>query len=178
MAADESRQLRVDDLQEFRLARLLLLFEVAETSAATKNLDIERLGYYDFLSANPVLVFGKESKQRVTLALEGFDSRSLSYASSSQRFTNRRARLQQDIARLVAQGLVAASVNSGRITYGPTQTGRELAQSLSAYYSRSYRTAARLVLSELRNLSASKLRAKAEEWLRADPLLIPLYEDP
>jgi hypothetical protein len=89
----------------FRLARLALLLELAPQLPNHKPLDIERLGYYDFFAANPFLIVEVEDPLRRDLILAGFDSRNLSYQSSAQRFTSRRARLQHDLAMLVAPSL-------------------------------------------------------------------------
>ena len=57
---------------EFRLAQLLLLFEVA--GVVDHPLGLDRLGYYDFFAANPFLVVGESDQSRVDLRLAGFSS--------------------------------------------------------------------------------------------------------
>ncbi|WP_338069306.1 hypothetical protein, partial [Streptomyces antimycoticus] len=85
-----------EDEVTFRLAQLLLLLDaVAEQDV--KGASLERIGYYDFLSANPFLVVDSDGREGNMLRLAGFDPRVLSYASSSQRFTSRRERIQHDL---------------------------------------------------------------------------------
>ncbi len=95
---------RPEDLDEFRQARLLLLLRGLASLAAPAP-DLERLSFYDFFSANPFLVPIEEAT-RIALASAGFDVTNLSYQSSSQRFANNRARLQFDLAMLLARDLV------------------------------------------------------------------------
>src|SRR2546428_10757940 len=74
-----------EDRLVFRLAQLVLLLEVAaDAEVAVKSID--RLGYYDFFSANPFLVVqddgNQESADRLTLRLAGFNETQLSYSST------------------------------------------------------------------------------------------------
>ena len=41
-------QIGVEDLLEFRAARLLLLFHVSDEISQGRPLDVERIAYYDF----------------------------------------------------------------------------------------------------------------------------------
>jgi hypothetical protein len=122
----ERLPVRPESLDFFRLGRLLVLLSTASEAKAARPLDLERLGYYDFFAANPFLVFGGEDERR-ELVLAGFDSRNLSYQSSAQRSTNRRARLQYDLALLVAYGLVRPEVVANRVAYSLTDHGAEFA---------------------------------------------------
>lgn len=158
----------------FRLAQLLLLLRTLhDGSASSVGTNLERLAYYDFFSANPYLVVGHDDPDRPRLVMAGFDDRSLSYASSGQRFTSRRERLQHDLALLVAYGLAAASVQGGAVTYGITPAGSELASQFTALYARAYITSADVVLRRLRRLSDSKLRESARQWLKPDHASLP-----
>ena len=158
----------------FRLAQLLLLLRTLhDGSASPTGTNLERLAYYDFFSANPYLVVGPDDADRPRLVMAGFDDRSLSYASSGQRFTSRRERLQHDLALLVAYGLAAATVQGGAVTYGITSAGSELASRFTALYARAYTTSADMVLRRLRRLSDSKLRESARQWLRPDHASLP-----
>lgn len=147
----------------FRLAQLVLLL------ASLRELDppgasIERLGYYDFLVANPMLVLADEGdRDRKRLLMAGFDGRALSYASPAHRFTTRRERLQHDLALLVAYGLVAPTVDKS-VLYAATAEGVELAGKFSAVYARSYRLSAEILLGRLRRLSDTRLREAVKTW--------------
>ena len=121
----------------FRLAQLLLL--LASLSRLGKPaISMERLGCYDFLVANLLLMLTDEQDvDRKRLLLAGFDNRALSYASPAHRFTTRRERLQHDLALLVAYGLAKITVDRG-VLYVVTQSGLHLADRFTAVYARSY----------------------------------------
>jgi hypothetical protein len=158
------------------MARLLILLDAVPGLPYDKPMDIERLGFYDFFADTPFLVFGDGAPQRRTLLLAGFSTRNLSYQSSAQRFANRRARLQHDLTLLVARNAVVVSQRDRKITYGLADIGRELASGMSSLYATGYRTSAQLVARELNRLSDGALQEAARAWLRADTLLIDLYE--
>jgi len=139
-------------------------------------MDIERISLYDFFADNPFLVFGRDTEQHETLVLAGFDSRNLSYQSSAQRFSSRRERLQHDLAVLLAYGLVSAGAEARRVAYRLTDAGRQHAQELRSLYAQAYRRSAELVARELNRLSDRALQERTREWLRADELLIDLFE--
>ena len=120
--------LRPEALRQFRLARLLVLLDVAAAQKPIKPIDIERLAFYDFFAANPFLILDADDPERRDVLLAGFNANSLSYNSSAQRFTNRRGRLQHDLALLIAYALVEASNLHGRIAYAATERGSALAQ--------------------------------------------------
>lgn len=147
----------------FRLAQLVLLL----ASLRELNLpgtSIERLGYYDFLVANPMLMLTDEDdRDRKRLLMAGFDGRALSYASPAHRFTTRRERLQHDLALLVAYGLVTPAVDKS-VLYAATDEGVELAGRFSAVYARSYRLSAEILLSRLRRFSDARLREAVKTW--------------
>src|SRR5664280_166628 len=105
-----------ETLTAFRLGQLLLLFEAAEGVRATP-VNIDRLGFYDFFAANPFLIVDKDDREGRSLQLAGFEFQNLDYQSSSQRFSNRRARLQHDLALLTAYGLLSVGPVSGRVGY-------------------------------------------------------------
>lgn len=171
----QSFNLRPDDLLEFRLARLLLLFKEAHALGLSKPLDLERVGYYDFFSGSPFLVFG-EDEATTELVLAGFDSRNLSYASSAQRFTNRRARLQHDISILTSLGLAEAKPEAGKVVYSATGSGLKLATKFLSLYASSYIKSSKLILRKLNRLSDLGLRNKAKDWLSAKSFLIDIYD--
>jgi hypothetical protein len=148
---------RPESLDLFRLGRLLVLLSTASEAKAARPLDLERLGYYDFFAANPFLVFGGDDERR-ELVLAGFDSRNLSYQSSAQRFTNRRSRLQYDLALLVAYGLVRPEVVAKRVAYGLTDDGAKFADRFESLYARSYRKSAQMIVARLNRLTDARLR--------------------
>lgn len=168
--------LRPDDLQTFRMARLIVLLDVAYTLELKKPLDVERLGFYDFFIANPFLVVqGDEAAERA-LTYAGFSSYDLSYQSSGHRFSNRRAQLQHDLAGLAARATVTPTVRDGRITYALTDVGREIARSFTSMYAEAYRRSADLILRRLDRMSNKALQESARSWLNDDRLLIDLYD--
>lgn len=177
MVVDQASTARVapETLDSYRLGQLMLLLDVAREQRASP-LDIDRLGYYDFFAANPFLVIEESDPQRVELALAGFEARNLDYQSSSQRFSNRRARLQHDLAWLLSRGLVGLSSRGGRIAFDLTERGTQLANQFTALYAIAYRQSAEIVIRKLKGMSDTRLRNEAKQWLRADSLLIDLYD--
>jgi hypothetical protein len=168
--------LRPDDLLAFRLARLVLLLDTVPRLPSVKPFDIERISFYDFFADNPFLIFGRDTPEHETLVMAGFDSRNLSYQSSAQRFSSRRERLQHDLATLVAYGLAAAAPEARRVVYSLTETGTDYAASLRSLYAQAYRASAALVGRALNKLSDRALQEQTRQWLRADDLLIDLFE--
>lgn len=165
-----------EDREVFRLAQLTLLLEVAETQRVQVR-TVDRLGFYDFFSANPFIVTsGEEDRDvadRLALRLAGFSDRQLSYASTGQRFASRRRRLQHDLSLLLAYGLVAI----GPRGYLLTPSGRTIAEGLTSVYADGYREAARVILRRLGRLSDRGLAQSAAAWLGRSWLLIDLLDD-
>lgn len=168
--------LRPDDLLAFRLGRLLILLDTVPGLPSAKPMDIERMSLYDFFADNPFLIFGRDTVQHETLVLSGFDSQNLSYQSSAQRFSSRRERLQHDLATLVAYGLASARTEQRRVAYGLTDVGRVQAGAFRSLYAQAYRRSAQLVGRELNRLSDRALQQQTRQWLRADELLVDLFE--
>lgn len=174
---DDSRLAqRPDDLLTFRIARLLLLLDVVAALELKKPLDIERLGFYDFFAANPFLVLGDDEAARREVALAGFSSSDLSYQSSGHRFANRRARLRNDLAMLIAYGLAVAAVEGQRVVYRISERGKGLVDELHSLYATAYRSSAELIVGRLDRLSDKRLREDAKRWLNDERLLIDLYD--
>lgn len=171
----KSPRLSPETLTSFRLGQLIILLEIVEKLKAGP-LDIERLAFYDFLSANPFLVFAAGTREHTELQLAGFSSRNLDYQSAPQRFTNRRARLQHDLALLASYGAIEIVGSRGQVEFEPSELGRSLSSQLTTLYADSYRRSAATVIRKLKQLSATRLRQSAREWLRADDLLIDLYD--
>ncbi|MFI1240324.1 hypothetical protein [Nocardia salmonicida] len=165
-----------EDSQVFRLAQLTLLLATAQIERAPVS-TIDRLGFYDFFSANPFVVTAgdddRDASDRLALRLAGFSDRQLSYVSTGQRFVSRRRRLQHDLARLVAYGLVRIDSQGYRLT----ESGGDLAAGLTSIYAEAYREAAGVVLRRLKRLSDRQLTLHAEGWLGRSWLLIDLFDD-
>jgi hypothetical protein len=168
--------LRPDDLLAFRLGRLVLLLDTVPGLPSPKPMDIERISFYDFFADNPFLIFGRDTPEHETLVLVGFDSRNLSYQSSAQRFSSRRERLQHDLATLVAYGLATAATEARRVVYSLTASGTDYSASLRSLYAQAYRSSAALVGRALNRLSDRALQQETRTWLRAEELLIDLFE--
>ncbi len=154
----------------------MLLLNTMPGLPSAKPFDIERISFYDFFADNPFLIFGRDTPEHETLVMAGFDSRNLSYQSSAQRFSSRRERLQHDLATLVAYGLAAAAPEARRVVYSLTASGTDYASSLRSLYAQAYRASAALVGRTLNKLSDRALQEKTRKWLRADDLLIDLFE--
>jgi hypothetical protein len=147
----------------FRLAQLLLLLASVD-HLRKPGVSLERLGCYDFLVANPMLVLTDEADpDRTRLLMAGFDGRALSYASPAHRFATRRERLQHDLALLVAYGLATPAVNKS-VLYAITADGLELAGRFTALYARAYRQSADILLRRLSSMSDRRLREAAGTW--------------
>ncbi|WP_433607736.1 hypothetical protein ACQP2P_33605 [Dactylosporangium sp. CA-139114] len=154
-----------DEFAVFRRARLLLVL-----LAAGEPLDAERLGAYEFLAGQPLLVArAEDDPDRTALRLAGFDDRTVAYASPAQRYVTAQLGLGKDLAALVAQGLVAVTA-AGRVTYRLTEEGATMAGRFTAMYAQSYITAVRIVIRRLRRLSGRKLRENLRQWLLPVPV--------
>jgi len=168
-------RVRPDDLTVQRAARLLLLLQVASLVKVKRPLDLERLSYYDFFAANPFALFEPDDSEAKEILLAGFSSYDLSYQSSGHRFITRRARLQADLAFLVARALVAAGAGEKRVVYALTEDGITMAKQLASLYAQAYRSSARHVVARLDRLSDAALAREARSRLEATGQLIDLY---
>lgn len=149
----------------FRLAQLVLLLRVA-AEFHPDGVELERLGAYDFLAANPLLMASSDDDpDRFELLMAGFDDRALSYASPAQRFATRHERLRHDLALLIAYDLATTAVR-GHVLYRLTDAGIEMASMFTAMYAHSYTTAATIVVRRLRRVRNTKLRDNVTEWTR------------
>lgn len=162
-SSDSSPVVVPEDDVIFRLAQMLLLLASLQR-LEQPGISLERLGCYDFLVANPLLVLTDENDaDRKRLLLAGFDGRALSYASPAHRFTTRRERLQHDLALLVAYGLVAPTVDKS-VLYAVTPSGLDLAGRFTAVYARSYRLSAEILVRRFSRLSDKRLREAVRTW--------------
>jgi len=164
-----------EDHVAFRLGQLLLLLRTLRTVDAAGT-HLERLGYYDFFSANPHLLISAEDPERGRLLMAGFDPAALSYASPGQRFSSRRERLQHDLALLVSYRLAGVGRAPGRVAHSITDEGQRVANQFTALYARAYVKSAETVIARLRRLSDSRLREQARNWLRAPDALLDLID--
>ena len=125
---------------------------------------LERLGCYDFLVSNPMLMLTDEADpDRTRLLMAGFDGRALTYASPAHRFATRRERLQHDLALLSAYGLIVPTVDRG-VLYAITGDGLELAGRFAALYARAYRLSADILVRRLSRMSDKRLREAVGTW--------------
>jgi DNA-binding transcriptional ArsR family regulator len=165
---------RPDDLAVSRLARLTLLLAAAPGEPRSKPLDVERIATYDFFADNPLLVFAPGTREYTGVLLAGFDAQTLSYHSASQRFSNRRGRLQHDLAQLLARGLIRAEIDGKHVVYELTGAGEELADSFSSVYAQAYLLSARLITRTLNRLGPRQLRDRTARMLDARSFLVDL----
>lgn len=172
----EPTAVRPEDSTRFRLARMLLLLDVARHEGR-KIPSLDRLGYYDFFADNPFIVLDGSKKtdqdDAVTLEIAGFSRAQLAYASSGQRFASRRRRLQHDVAQLVALGL--ATIDSGG--YAITSQGSNVADGLRTAYADAYRKSSEIVLRRLYSMTGKGLESKVEIWLGHSSLLLDLLDE-
>lgn len=155
-----------EDYAMFRWAQLLLLLSASDAVHADGTA-MERLVHYDFFSSNPYLVMDGDDPARHDLALAGFHSEPLSYASSGHRFATRRQRIEFDLAALVSRGLVAVAVVGGHVLYRSTGEGRDLRESFTAMYADDYTKSAELIIRRLSKLTDTALADRARTWLQA-----------
>ena len=166
---------RPDERQTMRLARVLLLLAEAPLQPYKKPMDIERIAIYDFVADNPLLLFPEGEPQHDELLRAGFDPRSLSYHSASQRFANRRATLQDDLVQLLSLGLIAAARKSSTVSYVLTRRGDEVVTRLESSYADSYRASSRLISNKLNRIASTPLQARVGQFADARPFVIDLY---
>lgn len=166
------RYFRPEDQEEFRLAQLLLLLEVAKGSRVHPSL--ERLGVLDFFAANPFLVVQPADPEYRDLVLAGFSVKPLTYASPGHRFVTRRSRLQNDLALLIAYGFATPDTDSGHRVYRISDAGQAAAGRLSSIYAQAYRASVEVIASRVRKIAESKLPEFSRERLQADPAMLDL----
>jgi hypothetical protein len=165
-----------EDIAAFRMGQLLVLLDtIAEQDLEPPTL--ERLGYYDFFSANPFTLFAGDSREHRVLRLAGLSPKALSYTSSSHRWTTRRQRLENDLALMVAHGLAKRVPARGRIAYASSETGRHIVEHLFSLHGAAYRRSAELVLARLRKLSDPQLVAVAQERFKQPLFSLDIYGD-
>jgi hypothetical protein len=183
---NQTRREEMDALEPIRVsaesedifcsARLLLLFSVINSVLGEKGISINRLGYYDFFSAQPFLVFSDYSSTKIDLVLKGFELTTVSYMSSSQRFSNRREKLKYYLSNLLIRALISVQNIDGEILYYITPKGKEIVRYFKSLYSLSYCQSAEIIVKKLSKLNDKKLDNEAKEWLKAKSFMMDLYE--
>lgn len=179
MVEDESKPIHfsAEDEDLFNSARLLILFQMLDETGYSSGANIERIAYYDFFSAQPFLVFGKDdSNVKLDLLLQGFESTTIGYISSSQRFANRRERLRHYLAGLLMRDLILVTNSDGQLLYSITDKGRQTAGQFKSLYITAYRKSATFVIDKLARLSDKKLAESSKQWLRAEAFMVDLYD--
>lgn len=160
----------------FNSARLLLLFNVISSALGGKGTSINRLGYYDFFSAQPFLVFSEYSSTKIDLVLKGFELTTVSYMSSSQRFSNRREKLKYYLSSLLIRDLISIQNVDGEILYYITPRGKDIVNYFKTLYSLSYCQSAEIIVKKLSKLGDKRLDNEAKEWLKAKSFMMDLYD--
>jgi len=161
----------------FNSARLLMLFNTFDEIGDSTGINIERVAYYDFFSAQPFLVFTEDdADSKLELLIDGFEATTIGYISSSQRFTNRREKLKHYLAGLLMRDLIDVRNIDGQLLYCITKKGKETAVKFKTLYSLAYKKSSAIIIKKLARLSEKKLSDNAREWLRAEPFIIDLYD--
>jgi hypothetical protein len=166
-----------DEEDLFNSARLLALFGVLNEQKDDAGIPIERIAYYDFFSAQPLLILEKEETNlKLDLLFFGFETTSVSYISSSQRFSNRRERLKHYLSNLIMRDLITVYNSDGKLLYKITDYGNEIASKFNAMYIQAYKKSAELILKKLSKLSDKQLAMNSKQWLKAEAFVIDLYD--
>jgi len=169
-----------EDAIIFNSSRLLLLFETLNQLNPKQSVDLDRLSYYDFFSANPFLIIDKKNPIYIELEMEGFRPNKLEYVGTKQRFRTKRLSIKQYISLLLSRGLVRIENKDGRLLFKITDLGTETASKFCSPYADAYRKSAMYVVKFLRSYSDTKLTEDAATWLDCKPIefdLIDMVED-
>lgn len=172
----EHLPLRAEAFDAFRWAHLLVVATVHGEAQRRIPLALDRLATYDFFTAHPFLVFDATSKAGRRLVREGLEPRSLTYAAAPDRLANRRQRIQADVNALVARGLARVEAHDGRLVFGLTTSGVEVAAGLTSLFAQAVRVSAKLVISQLDRLADGTLRHRATEWTSHRALMVDILE--
>jgi hypothetical protein len=165
----------VESVLDFRLARLLLVLDEAQSTGVVID-TIDRIGYLDFFAANPFAILAEDDNlpaDRLKLALSGFADRQLAYHSVGHRYVTRRKSLQEDLAIMFALGALSITAAG----YELTDTGHVASRALESAYGDSIRASSRIVTRRIGRLSRKKLYEEAERALGKSWLLIDLLDD-
>lgn len=162
--------------REFRAARLLLLFDVAEHDSR-KLASIDRIAIYEFFSDNPWMIIEGERpldrRDRLAIEVAGFAIDQLAYSSVSFRYLSRRELIRDDMGFLLVRGLILVQHDQYRIS----SRGMMIAAQMHSSYAQAYRTSAGIVVRRLASRSNNALEKDVERWLGKSWLLLDLLED-
>lgn len=165
-----------EDEDIFNASRLLIMFEVLNIYGKKKLVSIERISYYDFFSANPLLIFNDNLSIKNKLVYEGFPSNTISYISSSHRFINRMEKLKYYMSYLISRDLIDIANCDGRINYLITNKGTDVSNSIKTFYANAYKESCRIVIKHLESMSDTKLWKESQKWLKAENFVIDLID--
>ena len=174
-ATKAAERFDLEDVQDFRLARLLLVLATA-TDDNFRLDTIDRVAYVEFFASNPYPILFDDKRvqsDRSNLAVAGFARRQLTYNSVGHRYASRRRAIQHDMATLLAAGFL--SIGAGG--YGVTERGRNAAAELNSSYADALRTATEIVVRRIGKLNSKKLLEVVELALGKSWLLLDLLDD-
>lgn len=160
----------------FNAARLLIFFRTIYDLDSNKGIDLERLIYYEFFSANPFLVFSEEDPEWLDLQIFGFEIKTIEYLSSSQIYQTRRTSMRIYLSFLLSRDLIFVSNYNGKLNYYITNLGLEVSNNLNSFYSIRYRKSISLIIKKLKNYSDKKLWEESSKWLEAKSFQVDLYD--
>ena len=164
-----------EDVTLFNSARLLILFDELE-NLGIKGEDLERLSYYDFFAANPFLIITKDDPLWLDLEIAGFETYTVGYISSSQRYRTKRSRLKQYLSILLSKNLIEVSNVDKKILYRIAPTGIKTANQIKSMYAIAYRKSAKHIVKRLKGYSDKKLWEESSKWLEAKSFQVDLYD--
>lgn len=165
-----------EDVTLFNSARLLILFDELE-NLGIKGEDLERLSYYDFFAANPFLIITKDDPLWLDLEIAGFETYTVGYISSSQRYRTKRSRLKQYLSILLSKNLIEVSNVDKKILYRITPTGIKTANQIKSMYAIAYQKSAKHIVKRLKGYSDKKLGEESIKWLEAKSFqIVDLYD--
>jgi hypothetical protein len=165
-----------EDAVVFNSSRLLLLFEVLSELRSKNGLDLERLCYYDFFSANPFLIITEDDPLHLEIEVEGFEPNKLEYISTAQRYSTKRASIKEYLALLLAKGLISVANKNGKLLYEITPLGIEISKQINTIYALAYRKSVSCIIKKLKDYSDKQLGEKASDWLEAKSFQVDLYD--
>jgi hypothetical protein len=172
----EKLLLNPDDFNTFNVARLLIVFEVLKFDFKSDGIGLERLSYYDFFAANPFLLTITDFEMKRELEYIGFETITIGYLSSSQRYRTKRASLKQYLAILVSKRLIRISNQNGRLLYQITDFGVLQSKQLTSLYAIAYRKSLKIIINKFKGYSDKKLWDEASNLLEAQSFQVDLFE--
>jgi len=165
-----------EDFTLFNSARLLLLLKGVDELGIEEGVDLERLSYYDFFAANPFLMIMEDDPSRIDLEVAGFETHTIEYISSSQRYRTKRSHLKQYLSVLLAKELIDVSNTNRKLYYKITQNGIEYTNEMKTMYACAYKESVLHIIKKLKRLSDKRLWEEASKWLEAKSFQVDLYD--